>query len=246
MKRFSAISIVISLSALVALGLSACSSGVPQKDVDALNQQLADKTSQLNAATQQLAGVQKDVAAAKQQAALAPWIAKPNAPPRAVPPPPSPGFTPPPAPKPPALQIVPLAFYVDTVTAGPGESQYNVDASMGCVRSGVFERGMHIVWRVRVTDTSSGQVLQGTDVDSALIKIPGQPDRKLNFGRHGTTDTSPWFFSGSWDVPPDYPLGGIYYSIVVTTKSGKTGTFKEMNLDSSNPPVYDAALTIVD
>ncbi|MDO8567599.1 MAG: hypothetical protein Q7R57_02660 [Dehalococcoidales bacterium] len=214
------------------LGLSACSSGVPQKDVDALKQQLADKD--------------KDLATAKQQAALAPWIAKPNAPPRPAPPPPAPGTTPPPAPKPPAAKTVPLAFYVDTVTAGPGESKFNVDASVGCARTGLFKRGMHIVWRMEVVDTANGKVLQDIDVDSAVVKVPQGPEVKLRYGRHGATDNSPWFWTAAWDVPLDYPLGTVDYSINVTTKAGKTGTFKEMRLLSVAPPLNNAGLTIVE
>ncbi len=214
------------------LALSACSSGVPQKDVDALKQLLADKD--------------KELAAAKQQAALAPWVAKPNAPPRQPPPPPSPGATPAPAPKPPVVKTVPLAFYVDTVTAGPGESKFNVDASVGCARTGLFKRGMHIVWRMEVIDTGSSKVLQDVDVDSAVVKVPQGPEVKLRYGRHGATDDSPWFWTAAWDVPMDYPLGTVDYSITVTTKAGKTGTFKELRLLSAAPPMNNAGLTIVE
>ena len=224
--------LVMSLCIIGTLALSACSSGVPQKDVDALKQQLADKD--------------KDLAAAKQQAALAPWVIKPNAPPRPAPPPPSPGAIPPPAPKPPQVETVPIFFYVDIVTAGPGESKYNVDASLSCVRSGVFKRGMHIVWRMKLVDTATGKVLQDADVDTATIKIPQADDVKLRFGRHGATDNSPWFWTAGWDVPPTYPLGTLDYSINITTKTGKTGTFKELKLLSSNPPSMDSTLIIVE
>jgi len=42
----------------------------------------------------------------------------------------------------------------------------------------------------------------------------------MKFGRHGSLDTSPWFWTGAWDIPLDYPLGYFDYSIKVTTANG--------------------------
>ncbi|MBI4187847.1 MAG: hypothetical protein HY529_01430, partial [Chloroflexi bacterium] len=117
--------LVVVLSIVTAL-LGAC--GVPQKEVDALKQQLAAK--------------EKEAATLKQNNVLS---VVPNAPPRQPAPPPKPGDPPPPPkPTPPPAEVVPLFFYVDTVTAGAGESKYNVDASRYCAITSVFKRGMHI------------------------------------------------------------------------------------------------------
>lgn len=293
-KTITWLTLLLGLGLFAGFILSACSSGVPQADFDALKQQISAKEreiaglqDQLQAAKAsgqqvtvlqgQLTAKEKEVADLKSQLQTAQSAARqvstlreelsakdkdlsaktaeltkageavklsllttrPNSPPRAAPTPRPPGVTPPPPPVPNPPQVFPIAFYVDVVTAGAGESAYNVDASMSCVRSGVFKRGMHIVWRMIAVDTSTGKELQGTDMESVLVKLPNGVEKRLGYGRHGPTAESPWFWTGSWDVPPDYPLGKVDYSIVATTKSGKVGTFKELT-------VGDSPLTIID
>ncbi|MBI2831855.1 MAG: hypothetical protein HYX79_06340 [Chloroflexi bacterium] len=227
--------LVVALSIAVAL-VSACASGVPQKDVDALKQQLAAKE-------QEAAKAKQDLDALKKNSVMS---VVPNAPPRQPPPPPKPGDPPPPPkPTPPAAKTVPLFFYVDTVTAGAGESKFNVDASRYCAISGVFQRGMHIVWRMEVIDTSTGKVLQATDVKSAALKLPHGENKNFNFGRHGATEDSPWFWTSAWDVPMDYPLGVLDFTVEVTTNDGKTGTFKQIPVSAPDRGI-ESRLTIVE
>ncbi|MDP2743911.1 MAG: hypothetical protein Q8P00_02450 [Dehalococcoidia bacterium] len=211
MKHVTAVKIGILAASLGILATLTSACGVPQKDVDALKQQLATK--------------EQELAAVKQNTLM---FVKPNAPPRQPAPPPAPGTPVPPPPVPPAAQKVPLFFYVDTVTAGAGESKFNVDASRLCSISGAFKRGMHIVWRMSVVDTASQMVLQKTEVKSAVLNLPNGETKNFNFGRHGATETSPWFWTAAWDVPPDYPLGVLDFSVTVTTNDGKTGTFKQI------------------
>ena len=150
----------------------------------------------------------------------------PNAPPRATPSPRPAGVTAPPAPTPPPAKIVPIYAQWDTVTAGAGESKYNVDANLTCVKSSVFSRGMHIVWRVEFVDTATGKVLQATDMRTAVLKV-GTEEITMRYGRHGALDTSPWFWTGAWDVPPTHPLGILSWSFNVTTTGGKTAAIDD-------------------
>lgn len=143
----------------------------------------------------------------------------PDSPPRTAPPP---GAMQPPAPVPPEPAQVSIYAHVDTVTAGPGESEYGVDPNLSCVRSSVFARGMRIVWRMEMVDATSGKILQGSDVTEALISIPGADPVSFRFGRHGPTEDSPWFFAAVWDIPPDYPLGALDHAISVTLADGRT------------------------
>jgi len=244
----------------LSLALSACSKGVPQSEVDALRQQLnakeqevASVKQQLTAATssgQQATALQEQLAAKEKELAdfkkLSVWSAIPNATPRPTATPLPPGVTPAPTPTPPAAKVVPLAFYVDTVTSGGGESKYNVNASLSCMRTGVFKRGQAITFRMEVTDTSSGKVLQAADVDTAVLKLPNGENLNFRYGRHGATATAPWFWAVRWDIPADYPLGYINYTIDVTTKSGKSGTFKEMVLESATLPGTTSGLMVIE
>lgn len=209
---------IVKLAALVGflsivLGLvSACTSGVSQQDYDAVKQQLAAREKELQEAKAQTKNVVLSVV--------------PNAPPRGTPAPLPPGVTPPPPPIPPAARTVPLYIYVDTVVSGPGESKFNVDGSRYCIKSSVFKRGQHIVWRMEVVDTSTGKILQAADMDKAVLRLPHGEEATFRYGRHGAEGIA-WFWTATWDVPMDYPLGSLDTSITVTTKAGKSEMFKE-------------------
>ncbi len=221
MKKVSLlkISALMVLVTVMVMFFSACA-GVSRKDYEALQ-------SQLNAKEQKLSAKEQEVARLKQNVVLS---AVPDAPPRQLPPPPSPGTKPPPPPTLPAAKTVPIFFYVDTVTANGGESKYKVDANLGCVRTGAFKRGQRIVWRMEVIDTSTGKILQAADVKSAVLMFPHGENLAFRYSRHGAFQNSPWFWALGWDVPSDYPLGYIDYTIQVITNDGKVGTFKEMTV----------------
>jgi len=168
-------------------------------------------------------------------AGLSILAAIPNAPTRAPQPTLAPGVTAAPTPAPPPDVVKEVFFYVDTVTAGPGESKFNVDASKYCTQSSSFRRGMHIVWRVIASD-NTGKELHATDVATAVLKVPGAADVNFRFGLHGGA-TGAWFWTAAWDVPPDYPLGAVDFTVQFTTNGGKSGTFKQI-------PVSNAASKI--
>lgn len=130
-----------------------------------------------------------------------------------------------------------IFFYVDTVTSGPGEGK--VDADKFCAQRNFFERGMHVVFRMSAVAARTGKVLTGQDVRYAYIKIPGMPNIPMFHGKHGRTEDAPWFWTGAWNVPADYPAGIVDFRIVLRTK-GKNATtvvFKQI-------PVAPAQLTI--
>ena len=148
-----------------------------------------------------------------------------NAVARATPAPLAAGVTATPAP--PAATPLPAAkqqivFYVDTVTAGAGESPFNVDATLGCAKTGVFSRGMHIVWRLAAFD-NTGTELQPATVDSLVLKLPEGKEAAFRYGNHGGS----WFWTATYDVPMNFPLGTLDWSVEAKTKSGLTGTYKE-------------------
>ena len=152
--------------------------------------------------------------------------AVPNAPtrvPRATPTPLPPGVPAPTEPVPPAPAVREIFFYVDTVTAGAGESKFNVDADRYCVISSTFRRGMHIVWRVIASD-NTGTELQADDIEEAVLQLPHGEDVNFRFGKHGEV----WFWTAAWDVPPDYPLGHVDFTVQFTTKDGRSGTYKQI------------------
>lgn len=136
-----------------------------------------------------------------------------------------------------------LAFYVETVTASPGESKYGKAAPAACMQTNFFARGERVVWHIAAVDTRTGHVVLPEDVRSARLKLPGvSPDIDINFIKHGKTDQSPMTWNAAWDIPPDYPLGVIPFQVAFQLKSwpaGKVATFTQIPISLEQMTVID-------
>ena len=141
--------------------------------------------------------------------------------------------------------VGPFFFYVETLTSG-NMSKYGYSASTPCVQSGVFKRGMRLIFRAEVLDVSTGKRV--TDRDGASVTVRLQhgeeiPARFLPRGGPAAVPGTAWMWDVFWEIPPDYPVGSMDYTIVVKTKDGRSSTFV--------PPIQkttasDTRLRIVD
>ena len=155
-----------------------------------------------------------------------------------TPPPPPPAKAPPrPVMATPASYYEPIGpffFYVETLTS-TGPSKYGFMPTVPCTQSGVFKRGMRLVVRFEILDTSTGKRV--TDKDGATIKLVlphGEeiPGRWTIRGGGAALPDSAWMWDTSWDIPLDYPLGSFDYRITIATKDGRKMTF--------TPPIQKA------
>jgi hypothetical protein len=241
------------LGAAIALGAAvlaaaACSSGPSQSDFDKVNQQLKDEQTQNQQLQQQAANAPKagaSPAAAPSAAASAAagdvkWLLGAKKVPPATPAPTlAPGApTPTSAPKvTPSAAFYntpqPYSVYVEVLTASR-QSSFDILATAGCTPASLFVRGQRIVWRYEIIDTSTGKRL--TDLDGAKVKIvlPNSVEAAGAFSQRGggKLADAPFMWGSNWDIPLDYPLGGIDYKVMITTKDGKSFTW--------SPPVVVA------
>ena len=136
-----------------------------------------------------------------------------------------------------------VAFFVETLTSGKGESVWGGSAGASCIRTNLFPRKERVVWHIMAYDTKAGKTIEPEDVRYAYMKIPGLSNLKLSYGPHGKDPkTAPWTWYLAWDIPPDYPLGVVPYEIVFKTKGmarGEVATFKEI-------PLVPEQLTVVE
>jgi hypothetical protein len=122
----------------------------------------------------------------------------------------------------------------DTVTA---TSIYgHVPAVLG-KQENFFPRGAGVKFRLYAIDLKTKKVLTAADVKFAYVTIPGQPNVKLAYGKQGAAPGSPRLWTGTWSIPPDYPLGIVPFRILVKTKSKRIGAFQQT-------PVAAAQLTV--
>ncbi len=243
--------VLLALCALVVAALAACGSGVTQTEYDAVKAQLSAEQQKEAAYQQQLSAMQQQLNDKGSQAAQ-PTQAAPSGggqpanpsgailligakqmpPPKPpnTPTPAPPGFTPPPKPQPPASinDAVPFTFYVETLaTTTQGSSGWA--STVSCTPDSVFKRGMKLVWRFEIFDTAAGgKRLTDKDEPKVLVNVPGADPLTARFTQRGggRIPDAPWMWSVGWEIPQDYPLGAIDYTITVTTKDGRSFTWK--------------------
>ena len=130
--------------------------------------------------------------------------------------------------------VGPFFFYVETLTS-TGPSRYGFTPTQPCIQSGVFKRGMRMVVRFEILDTSTGKRVTDRDAANMKLVLPhGEeiPGRWTIRGSAGAMPDSAWMWDTSWDIPPDYPVGSLDYRIVITAKDGRAATF--------TPPIQKA------
>jgi hypothetical protein len=230
-----AVSSVVGALGVVAL---ACSGGgVSQSEYDKVQQELRDQQAQNEQLKLQAGGVQNAtttpasgagglpgvtllIGAVKKAAAPTPTPlpagqAAPTAAPRETPPPST------------YEKAGDFYVYVETLVTET-TSKYEVASTIACTPSGAFARGQRIVFRYDIVDLSTGIRLNDKDGSTAKVVLPNGDEAAGRFGQRGggRVPGAPFMFSSNWDIPLDYPLGGIDYKIVITAKDGRTMTWK--------------------
>lgn len=126
-----------------------------------------------------------------------------------------------------AEQVGQYFCYVETLTADR-PSVYGYLAPRGCQPSGAFKRGERMVFRFQVLDVSTGKIMTPDDAVSMKVRLPFIGDMDADFKQRGegSVPDAPWTWDYCWDVPLDYPLGTLDYSIVINSKDGRSGVWK--------------------
>jgi hypothetical protein len=220
---------LVALSAGLALAVACGGDDVSQSDYDKVKAELQDKDQANQQLQQQLAEAQKKPTTAAVKPLIAAVQVTPaptNTPlPAGVSPSPAaPRDTPPPATYAKAGDFYVYAETLVTSTA----SKYNVASTIACTPSGAFQRGQRIVFRYDVVDLSTGIRLNDKDGSTVKVVLPNGDESAGRFGQRGGGQVpgAPFMWSSNWDIPLDYPLGGIDYKIVITAKDGRTMTWK--------------------
>ena len=148
-----------------------------------------------------------------------------------------------PWPPPPSGGKFDIFFYVETVTASPGESIYGGAAPTRCTQTNFFARRERAVWHIGAVNARTGKYVLPKDVKYAYLKIPGVKNIGVTFVPHGRDPvTAPWTWTARWDIPPDYPLGVVPFVLVMKLKGwpkNKVATFTQMPLALEQMTIID-------
>ena len=141
---------------------------------------------------------------------------------------------------------VPFAFYVETL-ATSSISKFGFASFPSCVPNSRFKRGSKLVWRFEVFDTAAGKRLTDLDEPGIKVVLPHGEELTARFSQRagGRVPDAPWMWATAWDIPPDYPIGSLDYSILVTTKDGRTAIWKQPALIAPDLGI-DSRVSIVE
>ena len=229
------------VAALSIFAVACSDSGVSQSDYDKVQQQLRDQQAQNDQLKLLVGGAQTTTPAATTPAASATagpsgitlLIGAKKQPPPATPTPLPAGQTAPTAapretPPPSTYEKAGDFFVYAETLATTTTSKYEIASTISCTPSGAFARGQRIVFRYDIVDLSTGIRLNDKDGSTVKVVLPNGDEAVGRFGQRGggRVPGAPFMFSSNWDIPLDYPLGGIDYKIVITAKDGRTATWK--------------------
>ena len=116
-------------------------------------------------------------------------------------------------------------IWSDTVTADTGKQE------------NFFSRLSTVVFRAYAVDLKTKAVITPVQAKYFYVKIPGQPNVKMTYGKQGTAKNAPYLWTGKWTIPTDYKLGVVDFSVLVHTKTRHHGVFMQA-------PVAAAQLTV--
>lgn len=133
---------------------------------------------------------------------------------------------------------VPLMIQSDMVQ-GSKNVPADLTASRSCVLSSQFPRNSQVVFRAKIYDPITGNPMDDAAMASVQIKLANGQSIDMKYGAHPKNPPNEYFWTGSFIVAKDAPTGKMDYSIVATSKDGRTGTFKPIVSATSDLTVID-------
>ena len=117
-------------------------------------------------------------------------------------------------------------------------------SNIGCLETSVGHQGELIVFRTRVVDPQTGQDMTDSELQSVEVTLPDGTVFDDSYGGHpgGGTPTD-YFWSVAWEIPLNYPTGSLGYTVTATANDGRTGSYTDFNVSSSQLTIkaYDVA-----
>jgi hypothetical protein len=123
-----------------------------------------------------------------------------------------------------AVVLSPLVLAAPAHAQTPPKFTFEGDMVLGraCVLTSQFKHGQPVVWRVRVTDPKTGQMMDDKGLKSLVVELSDGQKFTMKYGAHpkGANPTTDNFWSTSWTIPDSYPTGGFSYKVVATDMGG--------------------------
>ena len=134
-----------------------------------------------------------------------------------------------------APSVKTLFISADVVEGSKNVSKDQADAR-SCVLTSRFPRNSEMVFRARVFDPATGNLMDGKAVTQLQVKLATGNTIDMKYGLH-PKDTGEGYWTGSWVVPKDQATGTLKYTITANSADGRTGQFVPMSVAPSLPAI---------
>jgi hypothetical protein len=108
-----------------------------------------------------------------------------------------------------------------------------------CVLSSRFPRNSEIVWRARVYDPRTAELMDNKALSGVQVKLANGTTAPLSYGPHPKDPPNDYYWTASWVVPKDHPTGTLRFSVLATAADGRTGQFEPIGVAASLPSILD-------
>jgi len=122
----------------------------------------------------------------------------------------------------------------------------NEAAAKTCVASSRYLHNEEIVWRIKVTDPKTGELLDDKALSSVAVKLSDGQVLKARYGGHPAKSPTDFFWAVSFDIPEGYPTGQLKFDVDVAGSDGRTGQLVSFNVAPALLTIMDGAVAKVD
>ena len=101
---------------------------------------------------------------------------------------------------------------------------------------------MRMVWRFEIVDNTTSTLVTDRDGATASIQLPQANTIPANFYPRGPVPPppdAPWTWVSVWNVPTDYPLGDLPFTINLTMPDGTATTIDPTDFAAKFPQIVD-------
>jgi hypothetical protein len=134
-----------------------------------------------------------------------------------------------------------LFLMVDTVQ-GSTNVPKDQAAARSCVLSSRYPRNSQIVWRARVFDPKTGDLMDDKALSSVQVALGNGKTINMKFGSHPKDPPGEAYWTGSWIVPKDNATGTLKYTVTATAADSRTGLFEPFSIASSQLAITDEVM----
>jgi hypothetical protein len=136
--------------------------------------------------------------------------------------------------------IGPYTMYMETI-ASAAPSTDGLLAIPGCTVDSVFKRGMRVVFRYSIYETSSGKTVTDRDGSTTKVQVANGQTTDGFFAARGAPPTppdAPWTWAAVWNVPTSFPLGSVDAQVTLAN-GGKNTTLKMSDFNAMPIQIVD-------